>query len=126
MTWASVIRRLRSNSRLPTAKHYRPAPGVARYLCGTQPVISLSALECGLDTLLAAEPFNADFGSMAALRTKSLALTDAFIALVERAAPAASRSSRRTTTPSAARRCASRWSMRPRCRAMRPTPSCRR
>lgn len=67
--------------------HYRPAPGVARYLCGTQPIISLSALECGLDTLLAAEPFNADFGPMAALRTKSLALTDAFIALVETRCP---------------------------------------
>jgi kynureninase len=67
--------------------HYRPAPGVARYLCGTQPIISLSALECGLDTLLAAEPFNADFGPMAALRTKSLALTDAFIALVEARCP---------------------------------------
>ena len=67
--------------------HYRPAPGVARYLCGTQPIISLSALECGLDTLLAAEPFNADFGPMAALRAKSLALTDAFIALVEARCP---------------------------------------
>jgi len=58
---------------------YRPAPGVARYLCGTQPILSLTALECGLDTVLAADAF----GGMAALRTKSLALTDAFIALVE-------------------------------------------
>ena len=58
---------------------YRPAPGIARYLCGTQPVLSLVALECGLDTLLAAEPL----GGMAALRRKSLALTDLFIALVE-------------------------------------------
>ncbi len=58
---------------------YRPAPGVSRYLCGTAPVLSLSALECGLDTLLAAEPL----GGMAALRAKSLALTDLFIALVE-------------------------------------------
>jgi kynureninase len=32
---------------------YRPAPGITRYLCGTQPIISLAALECGLDTLLA-------------------------------------------------------------------------
>lgn len=67
--------------------HYRPAPGVARYLCGTQPIIALSALECGIDTLLAAEPFNGTGGSMAALRTKSLALTDAFIALVEERCP---------------------------------------
>ena len=58
---------------------YRPAPGVARYLCGTAPVLSLAALECGLDTLLAANPL----GGMAALRAKSLALTDLFIALVE-------------------------------------------
>ncbi|MDM0077757.1 kynureninase [Variovorax sp. J2P1-59] len=63
--------------------HYRPAPGVARYLCGTQPVVALASLECGLDTVLAAEAFSGGQGSMAALRTKSLALTDAFIALVE-------------------------------------------
>ncbi|XAH22903.1 kynureninase [Xylophilus sp. GW821-FHT01B05] len=58
---------------------YEPAAGIARYLCGTQPQIALAALECGLDTLLAAEPL----GGMAALRAKSLALTDLFIALVE-------------------------------------------
>ena len=58
---------------------YQPAPGITRYLCGTQPLISLSALECGLDVFHAAEAL----GGMAALRTKSLALTDLFIALVE-------------------------------------------
>ena len=58
---------------------YRPAPGIARYLCGTQPILSMTALECGLDTFTAAEPL----GGMAALRGKSLALTDLFIALVE-------------------------------------------
>ncbi len=58
---------------------YRPARGIARYLCGTQPVLSMTALECGLDTVLAAAPY----GGMAALRRKSLALTDLFIALVE-------------------------------------------
>ena len=58
---------------------YRPAPGVARYLCGTQPILSMTALECGLDTVLAAQPF----GGMAALRAKSLALTDLFMQLVE-------------------------------------------
>ena len=56
---------------------YRPAPGIARYLCGTPPVISLAALECGVDTLLAAEPL----GGMGALRAKSLALSELFIAL---------------------------------------------
>ncbi len=58
---------------------YRPAPGITRYLCGTQPILSMTALECGLDTVLAAEPV----GGMAALRAKSLVLTDLFIALVE-------------------------------------------
>jgi kynureninase len=58
---------------------YRPAPGIARYLCGSQPVIQLAALECGVDTLLAAEPM----GGVQALRRKSLALTDLFIGLVE-------------------------------------------
>jgi kynureninase len=58
---------------------YQPAHGITRYLCGTQPILSMTALECGIDTLLAAEPM----GGMAALRRKSLALTDLFITLVE-------------------------------------------
>lgn len=61
------------------SSEYQPAEGISRYLCGTQPVLSMTALECGLDTLLAAEPL----GGMAALRRKSLALTDLFIDLVE-------------------------------------------
>ena len=58
---------------------YRPAPGVTRFLCGTQPMLSMAALECGVDTVLAAQPL----GGMAALRAKSLALTDCFIQLVQ-------------------------------------------
>jgi len=58
---------------------YQPAPGITRYLCGTQPMVSLALLECGLDGFKAAETL----GGMAALRAKSLALTDLFIALVE-------------------------------------------
>ncbi|MCU7369563.1 kynureninase [Paucibacter sp. O1-1] len=58
---------------------YQPAPGVRRYVCGTPSVIATSALECGVDTVLAAEPL----GGMAALREKSLALTEAFAALAE-------------------------------------------
>ena len=58
---------------------YRPAPGVNRYLCGTQPIINMAALDCGLDVFMAAEAL----GGMAALRVKSLALTDLFIELVE-------------------------------------------
>jgi kynureninase len=58
---------------------YRPAAGVARYLCGTPPILAMAALECGVDTVLAAAPL----GGMAALRAKSLALTRLFITLVE-------------------------------------------
>jgi kynureninase len=58
---------------------YRPAPGIARYLCGTPQVIGMSALECGVDSVLAAQPL----GGMEALRRKSLALTSLFMELVE-------------------------------------------
>ena len=58
---------------------YQPAAGISRYLCGTQPIVSLSLLECGLDGFKAAQAL----GGMAALRAKSLALTDLFIELVE-------------------------------------------
>ena len=58
---------------------YQPAPGIHRYLCGTPPVLAMAALECGVDTLLAAQPL----GGMAAIRTKSLALTRLFIDLVQ-------------------------------------------
>jgi len=57
---------------------YRPASGIDRYLCGTPPILSLAALECGVDTVLAAQPL----GGMAALRAKSLALTRLFADLV--------------------------------------------
>ncbi len=58
---------------------YQPAPGITRYLCGTPPVLAMAALECGVDTLLAALPL----GGMAAIRAKSLALTRLFIDLVQ-------------------------------------------
>ena len=54
---------------------YQPAPGIRRFLCGTQPILSLSLVECGLDVALDAD--------MADVRTKSLALSDLFIRLVE-------------------------------------------
>jgi kynureninase len=54
---------------------YRPAAGVARYVCGTPPVLSMVALEVGIDLMLGAD--------LAALRRKSVALTEMFIALVE-------------------------------------------
>ena len=58
---------------------YRPAAGIARYLCGTPALLSMAALECGVDSVLAAEPL----GGVAALREKSLALTELFMALVD-------------------------------------------
>ena len=58
---------------------YQPAPGMGRFICGTPPVLSMAALECGVDTVLAAN----DRGGVAAIRQKSLALTDLFMRLVE-------------------------------------------
>jgi kynureninase len=60
---------------------YHPAPGITRYLCGTQPILSMAVLESGLDVFAVAD----ELGGMAALRAKSLALTDLFIALMEQA-----------------------------------------
>jgi kynureninase len=54
---------------------YEPVSGIGRFLCGTQPILSMALVECGLDVSLAV--------SMDAVREKSLALTDLFIALVE-------------------------------------------
>lgn len=62
---------------------YQPAMDITRYQCGTQPIISLSALDCALDVFSEAEKL----GGMAALRAKSLALTDLFIQLVEKECP---------------------------------------
>lgn len=61
------------------APHYQPASGIQRFICGTPPVLSMAALECGVDTVLAA----GDRGGMAAIRSKSLALTDLFMRLVD-------------------------------------------
>jgi kynureninase len=57
---------------------YRPAAGINRFICGTPSVIALAALECGVDTVLAAEAL----GGMAAMRAKSIALTSLFIELI--------------------------------------------
>lgn len=54
---------------------FEAADGIGRALCGTQPVVSLALVECGLEIFEATD--------MEALRAKSLALTDLFIALVE-------------------------------------------
>lgn len=52
-----------------------PGDGIRRALCGTQPIVSLAIVECGLDIFAQTD--------MQALRRKSLALTDLFIALVD-------------------------------------------
>jgi len=54
---------------------FTAADGIGRALCGTQPVVSLAMVECGLEIF--------EETDMAAIRAKSLALTDLFIALVE-------------------------------------------
>ncbi len=57
------------------APDFAPTEGIGRALCGTQPVVSLAMVECGLDVYAQT--------SMEAIRAKSLALTDLFIELVE-------------------------------------------
>jgi kynureninase len=58
---------------------YVPADGIERFLCGTPGVLGLTALECGVDLMLAAD--------MSAIRAKSLALSELFIAcMAERCA----------------------------------------
>ena len=64
---------------------YAPAAGIARYVCGTPPVLSLAALECGVATVLAAEPL----GGLPALHAKAQALTGLFIDQVQRRCRAA-------------------------------------
>jgi kynureninase len=54
---------------------FEPCEGIGRALCGTQPVVSLAMVECGLELF--------ERTSMEAVRAKSLALTDLFIELVE-------------------------------------------
>jgi kynureninase len=58
------------------ATSYQPAPGVARLLVGTPPILSLAALECGVESV-------AEIG-ISQLRAKSIALTELFIGLVDR------------------------------------------
>jgi kynureninase len=57
------------------ASAFAPVEGIGRALCGTQPVVSLALVECGLEVFEAT--------SIDAIRAKSLALTDLFIELVE-------------------------------------------
>jgi kynureninase len=54
---------------------YVPAPGIARFLAGTPPMLSLLALESGVDSFAGAD--------MDAVWAKSVALFDLFAALIE-------------------------------------------
>ena len=54
---------------------YRPAASIDRYAVGTPSIVALSALEVGVETVLAA--------GIDALRAKSIALTRLFIELIE-------------------------------------------
>jgi len=58
---------------------YEAARGVERFMAGTPGVIGMAALEEGVDLLLGVE--------LAALRRKSIALTEFFMSLVERELP---------------------------------------
>ncbi len=55
-------------------RDFRPDAGIRRFLCGTPPIISLRGVDAALDALEGVE--------VAALREKSLALTELFIARV--------------------------------------------
>lgn len=54
---------------------YAPAAGIGRFTAGTPSILALAALDCGVDTVLAA--------GIDALRRKSLSLSDLMIALVD-------------------------------------------
>ena len=61
------------------ADDYVPARGIGRFLCGTPPILSLTALEVGVDLMLQADP--------AAMAAKARRLGDVFLELVARDCP---------------------------------------
>lgn len=61
------------------APGYEPAAGIRHFQCGTQPVLSMALVECGLDLALRAD--------MREVRAKSLALGDLFIELARARCP---------------------------------------
>jgi kynureninase len=60
-------------------RDFRPDQGIKRFLCGTQPIISLRGVDVALDAMAGVE--------VSALRQKSLALTDLFMARVANLLP---------------------------------------
>ena len=69
---------------------YRPAPGIARFLAGTPPIIAMTALAAGLATF--------DDVSMRAIETKAESLTSVFIASVAARCPSLALASPRDAT----------------------------
>ncbi len=87
-------------------RDFRPDPGIKRFLCGTQPIISLRGVDVALDAM--------DGVEVAALRQKSLALTELFMARVAALLP-----SLRDRDAARSLRCAAARSGSPSTRAMR-------
>ncbi|MEP0190389.1 MAG: kynureninase [Erythrobacter sp.] len=56
-------------------EQFEAAPGIERFQCGTPPVLGMSALEEGVELLLEAD--------MAAIRAKSIALSELFVELIQ-------------------------------------------
>lgn len=54
---------------------FKPDPGIKKFLCGTQPIISMKGVQAALEHCRQSD--------IDALRSKSLALTDLFMALVD-------------------------------------------
>ena len=54
-------------------RHFDPDSGIRRFVCGTQPILSLRALQAGLEIYQDV--------SLQQVREKSMALTDLFIKL---------------------------------------------
>lgn len=54
---------------------YEPADGIARFLCGTPPIVAVAGLECGVDLHLEAD--------MTEIARKSRAMAELFIAMVQ-------------------------------------------
>ncbi len=61
------------------ADAYEPAPGIDRFQCGTPPILSLAALECGVELMLQAD--------RAALYAKGQALCELFIERIDAQCP---------------------------------------
>jgi kynureninase len=60
-------------------RNFRPDAGIKRFLCGTQPIISMRGVDAALDAMEGVE--------VAALRQKSLALTELFMSRVAELLP---------------------------------------